>query len=104
MWEMPYMGSFNLRKIKKASHVEWTILYRLQKETLGLVKYAPKKCAQKSSCNTYLSIYISHKNYMKCSLQILKNKNLSERHKRPSPNVLNIIYFWTFAHFWVGYR
>ena len=42
---------------------------------------------QKSSCNTF-SIYISCKNKMKYSLQILKKKNLFKRHK----------YFWTLIY------
>ena len=35
---------------------------------------------------------------MKYSLQILKNKNLFKRHKYPSPNALNIKYFWTLSY------
>ena len=35
---------------------------------------------------------------MKYSLRILKNKNLFKRHKHPSPNALNIKYFWTFSY------
>ena len=35
---------------------------------------------------------------MKYSLQILKNKNFFMRHKYPSPNVLNIKYFWTLSY------
>ena len=39
---------------------------------------------------------------MKYSLQILKNKNLFKRHKYPSPNALNIKYFWTLSdNHWV---
>ena len=65
----------------------------------------PKKCTQKSSCNTFF-IYISHKNWMKCSLQILKNKNRLKRHKYPSPNVLKSNIFGpsatTIRGFWVS--
>ena len=32
---------------------------------------------------------------MKYNQQILKNKNLFKRSKYPSPNALNIKYFWT---------
>ena len=32
---------------------------------------------------------------MKHSLQILKSKNIFNRHKYPFPNALNIKYFWT---------
>ena len=35
---------------------------------------------------------------MKYNLQILKNKNLFKRVKHPSPNALNIKYFWTLNH------
>ena len=35
---------------------------------------------------------------MKYSLQILKNKNLFNRHKNPSQNAMNIIYFWTLSY------
>ena len=35
---------------------------------------------------------------MKYSLQILKNKNLFKRRKYPSPNALNIKYFWTLSY------
>ena len=65
----------------------------------------PKKCAQKSSRDTF-SIYISRKNKMKYSLLILKNKNLFKRHKYPFPNALNTKYFLTLSYnhwgFWVS--
>ena len=65
----------------------------------------PKKWAQKSSCNTF-SIYTSGKTYMKYSLQILKNENFFKRLTYPSPNALNIKYFWHSATiiggFWVS--
>ena len=35
---------------------------------------------------------------MKYSLRKLKNKNLFKRHKYPSPNALNIKYFWTLSY------
>ena len=35
---------------------------------------------------------------MKHSLQILKNKNIFNRHKYPFPNALNIKYFWTLSY------
>ena len=59
--------------------------------------WAPKKGAQISSFNTF-SIYISCRNWMKYSLQILKNKNIFKRHKYPFPNVWDIKYFWTLSY------
>ena len=35
---------------------------------------------------------------MKYSLKILKNKNLYNRHKYPSPKTLNIEHFWTLSY------
>ena len=59
--------------------------------------WVPKKCTQKSSCN-FFSIYISSKTKTKYNLQILENKNLFKILKYPSPNALNIKYFWTLSH------
>ena len=56
-------------------------------------------CTQKSPCNTFCIC----KNWMKLSLQILKNKNLFKRHKYPSPNALNIKYFWTLSYYHWGF-
>ena len=40
---------------------------------------------------------------MKYSLRILKNKNIFKRLKCPSPNALNIKYFWTLCYnYWKG--
>ena len=52
---------------------------------------------QTSLHNTF-SIYISHKNWMKYSVWILKNKNIFKRHKHPSPNALNTKYFWILSY------
>ena len=35
---------------------------------------------------------------MKYSLRTLENKNLFKRHKYPSPDALNIKYFWTLSY------
>ena len=35
---------------------------------------------------------------MKCSLRILKNKNLLKKHKYLFPNALNMKYFWTLSY------
>ena len=35
---------------------------------------------------------------MRYSLRILENKNLFKRHNYPSPNTLNIKYFWTISY------
>ena len=48
----------------------------------------PKKCAQKVLVT--LLPYLFHIKTKWHSLQILKNRNLFNRHKYPSPNALNI--------------
>ena len=57
-----------------------------------LIVWVPKKMCPKSSCNLFLYIFYAKTKY---SLWILKNKNLFMSHKHPSPNALNIKYFWT---------
>ena len=53
---------------------------------------------QKSSCDTF-AIYIFHlKTKWNNSLRKLKNKNILKRHIYPSPNALNIKYFWTLIY------
>ena len=64
--------------------------YRLN--SMGAQKNAPKKFL------VTFSIYISCKNYVKYSWQILKIINLFKRHKYPSPNALNIKYFWKLSY------
>ena len=52
-------------------------------------------------------VLVTHVFHAKTKLNIvheyLKTK-ICSRDKHPSPNVLNIIYFWILAHFWVGYQ
>ena len=55
-----------------------------------------KRC-KKSSSDTF-SIHVSHKNWIKYGLQILKNKNIFKRHKYPSSNALNIKYLEIFGY------
>ena len=55
----------------------------------------PKKCAQKSSCNTFFIFHVKTKwnivyDYLK--------KNLFQRHKYRSPKALKIKYFWTLRY------
>ena len=64
--------------------------------------WAPKKKKKKKPKKflLILFLYIFHvkTKWNIYSLRILKSKNLFKRHEYPSPNALNIKYFWTFNY------
>ena len=57
-----------------------------------------KKMPKKFLLILFLYIFHVKTKWNIYSLRILKSKNLFKRHEYPSPNALNIKYFWTFNY------